>query len=72
MSVDHHHWFIRGTDKAMRRDLYLLFSVGSFPTRPRFCRRARVWLCHRLLALVNLPETIGCNAFLHHGGIVAY
>jgi hypothetical protein len=72
VSIDNHHWFIRGPDKAMRRDLYLLLGVGGFSTRPRFCRGARTWLCCWLLALVNFPETIGCNAFLHHGGIVAH
>jgi hypothetical protein len=56
----------------MRRNLCLLFGVGGFSTRPRFCREARAWLCCWLLALVNLPETIGRNAFLHHGGIVAH
>jgi hypothetical protein len=72
VSVDNHYWFIRGTDKAMRRGLRLLFGVGGFPTRPRFCRGARAWLCYRLLELGNLPETIGRNAFLHYGGIVAH
>src|SRR5438874_2157338 len=69
VSVDHHHWFIRGTDKAMRRGLCLLFGVSGFPTRPRFCRGTRAWLCCRLLALLNLAETIGRNAFLHHCGL---
>ena len=56
----------------MRRGLCLLFGVGGFPTRPWFCRRARAWFCCRLLALVNLPQTISRNAFLHLGGVVAH
>jgi hypothetical protein len=56
----------------MRRGLCLLFGIGGFPTRPWFCRGARAWLYCRLLALANFPETIGRDAFLHDGGIVAH